>query len=129
MYDPDRLRSHPGVRSDLFQRSLGSALVTDFFGGVADVDVVESHLYHDLKASQGSKEIEPPVSNNARSNVNLSRPKAEAGPRLVPPRRNGAVHEMRAWTGLGMVGVLAGFVLFQSRFRTASSARDGRLID
>ena len=126
MYDPIRIRSHPGVRSDLFQRPVGSALVTDFFGGVADVDVIESHLYQDLEASWDKQEPEsPPRLNNVRSDVNASRPTERVGSRL-PPRRSGAVHEKRAWTGLGMVGLLVGFVLFQSRFRTGSSSRDSR---
>lgn len=125
MYDPERIRSHPGVRSDLFRRPTGSALVTDFFGGVADVDVVESHLYHDLQIRPGSKELEPPSSrsNNIRSDVNVGRPaKKGPGSRQLPIRRNGAVHETRAWAALGMVGVLAGFVLFQSMFRTRASS-------
>ncbi|CDO72027.1 hypothetical protein BN946_scf184943.g62 [Trametes cinnabarina] len=39
-YDPDKINSHPGVRSDLFPRSLRDALVTDFFGGVAQAEVL-----------------------------------------------------------------------------------------
>ncbi|KAI6040913.1 peptidase C13 family-domain-containing protein [Pisolithus marmoratus] len=38
-YDPVKIRSHPGVRSDLFQRPLESALVTDFFGGVSQAEI------------------------------------------------------------------------------------------
>ncbi|KAL7278312.1 hypothetical protein ACG7TL_008288 [Trametes sanguinea] len=39
-YDPEKINSHPGVRSDLFPRSLRDALVTDFFGGVAQAEVL-----------------------------------------------------------------------------------------
>ncbi|KAI9060779.1 hypothetical protein FKP32DRAFT_1613432 [Trametes sanguinea] len=39
-YDPVKINSHPGVRSDLFPRSLRDALVTDFFGGVAQAEVL-----------------------------------------------------------------------------------------
>ena len=35
----DKIHSNPGVRADLFQRSLQETLVTDFFGGVARVEV------------------------------------------------------------------------------------------
>lgn len=35
-----KIHSHPGVRSDLFQRKLGDALVTDFFGGVSQAEVL-----------------------------------------------------------------------------------------
>ena len=39
-YDPDKIHSQPGVRSDLFQRRLSDALVTDFFGGVSQAEVL-----------------------------------------------------------------------------------------
>ncbi|KAI8977725.1 peptidase C13 family-domain-containing protein [Trametes punicea] len=39
-YDPEKINSHPGVRADLFPRSLRDALVTDFFGGVAQAEVL-----------------------------------------------------------------------------------------
>ncbi|KAM5545531.1 hypothetical protein V8D89_000569 [Ganoderma adspersum] len=39
-YDPVKIRSHPGVRSDLFKRPLHDALVTDFFGGVSQAEVL-----------------------------------------------------------------------------------------
>jgi hypothetical protein len=38
-YDPVAIKSHPGVRADLFKRPLDGALITDFFGGVAQVEV------------------------------------------------------------------------------------------
>jgi phosphatidylinositol glycan class K len=34
------IRSHPGVRSDLFHRPLEQTLITDFFGGVAHAEVI-----------------------------------------------------------------------------------------
>ncbi|EPS94058.1 hypothetical protein FOMPIDRAFT_1170048 [Fomitopsis schrenkii] len=39
-FDPKKLDSHPGVRSDLFRRPLDKTLVTDFFGGVAQVEII-----------------------------------------------------------------------------------------
>nr|VWP01550.1 Exopolygalacturonase (ExoPG) (EC (Galacturan 1,4-alpha-galacturonidase) (Poly(1,4-alpha-D-galacturonide)galacturonohydrolase) [Ganoderma boninense] len=39
-YDPVKIRSHPGVRSDLFRRPLHDTLVTDFFGGVSQAEVL-----------------------------------------------------------------------------------------
>ncbi|KAJ6561268.1 peptidase C13 family-domain-containing protein, partial [Mycena sp. CBHHK59/15] len=38
-YDPEKIHSHPGVRTDLFPRGADRALITDFFGGVARVEV------------------------------------------------------------------------------------------
>ncbi|OJT02612.1 GPI-anchor transamidase [Trametes pubescens] len=39
-YDPVKINSHPGVREDLFPRSLRNTLVTDFFGGVVQAEVL-----------------------------------------------------------------------------------------
>jgi len=39
-YSYEAIKSHAGVRSDLFPRSLKETLVTDFFGGVAQVEPV-----------------------------------------------------------------------------------------
>ncbi|KAK0473713.1 peptidase C13 family-domain-containing protein, partial [Armillaria novae-zelandiae] len=38
-YDVKTILSHPGVRDDLFHRPLNEILITDFFGGVANVEV------------------------------------------------------------------------------------------
>lgn len=43
-FDPKKLDSHPGVRSDLFSRPLDNILVTDFFGGVAQAEIVPPTL-------------------------------------------------------------------------------------
>ncbi|KAJ3885663.1 peptidase C13 family-domain-containing protein [Lentinula edodes] len=66
-YDVPKIGSHPGVRSDLFDRPLGlrEALITDFFGGVVEVDVdgeSESvlQLFEDLECPPVFKEPTPP---------------------------------------------------------------------
>ncbi len=38
-YDPSRIESDPGVRTDLFPWPLTDVKITDFFGGVAQVDL------------------------------------------------------------------------------------------
>lgn len=38
-FDPALIHSNPGVRTDLFPHPLDQVLLTDFFGGVASVDV------------------------------------------------------------------------------------------
>ncbi|KAF8137535.1 peptidase C13 family-domain-containing protein [Boletus edulis] len=38
-YDPAVIRSHAGVRSDLFRRPLDKTRITDFFGGVAQAEI------------------------------------------------------------------------------------------
>lgn len=39
IYDPAKISSHPGVRTDLFRRPIDRALITDFFGGVSRAEV------------------------------------------------------------------------------------------
>jgi hypothetical protein len=39
IYDYERIKSHAGVRTDLFRRAPRETLITDFFGSVAHVDV------------------------------------------------------------------------------------------
>ncbi|KAG8831050.1 hypothetical protein FRC17_003783 [Serendipita sp. 399] len=41
-YDFNRMRSHAGVRTDLFKRDPSKVLLTEFFGGIAQADVVTS---------------------------------------------------------------------------------------
>ncbi|KAJ3810246.1 peptidase C13 family-domain-containing protein [Lentinula lateritia] len=67
-YDVPKIGSHPGVRSDLFDRPLGlrEALITDFFGGVVEVDVDgegESvlQLFEDSECPPVFKEPTPPI--------------------------------------------------------------------
>ena len=122
MYDPVRIRSHPGVRSDLFQRPVSSALVTDFFGGVAGVEVVDSDPFAGSSPPQDSGESVPrPVDvEKTRSASTLSTTNRGSIPRRRPARneksQNGGA--WRAWAGLGLVGALAGFAVFQGTPRT-----------
>ncbi|KAG8867905.1 glycosylphosphatidylinositol anchor biosynthesis [Serendipita sp. 405] len=39
-YDFNRMRSHAGVRTDLFKRDPSKVLLTEFFGGIAQADIV-----------------------------------------------------------------------------------------
>lgn len=41
-YDPSAIHSTPGVRTDLYHRQLDSVRITDFFGGVAQVELTHT---------------------------------------------------------------------------------------
>jgi phosphatidylinositol glycan class K len=41
-YDPVKIASHPGIRSDLFNRPLDKVKVTDFFGNVQNVELTKN---------------------------------------------------------------------------------------
>jgi hypothetical protein len=72
-FDPVKIKSHPGVRSDLFNRPLSQTLLTDFFGGVSQIEVDEeasqssgqddeqyAALLEDLSPSSASSSSFPP---------------------------------------------------------------------
>ncbi|ODV89553.1 hypothetical protein CANCADRAFT_140678 [Tortispora caseinolytica NRRL Y-17796] len=41
-YDSEEIASHPGIRTDLYQRDLSDVLITDFFGNVQEVEIDSS---------------------------------------------------------------------------------------
>jgi len=58
-YDPIPIKSNPGIRSDLFQRSPSKALLTDFFGGVAQAEPIspaEVEASHKIATVRSKKE-------------------------------------------------------------------------
>jgi len=60
-YDPIPIRSNPGIRSDLFQRSPSKTLLTDFFGGVAQVEPIspaEVEASHKIAALRSKRAME-----------------------------------------------------------------------
>lgn len=102
-YEPEKMRSTPGVRSDLFSRPLDKALLTDFFGGVSQVEVVgeeaiESHM------------MSTPAENLPRSSPGENKPK-NMKPFAVklkePPSESDGVFSatIRAWAGAALIGL------------------------
>lgn len=67
-YSFEKIRSHAGVRSDLFPRSLRHALVTDFFGGVSQAEVISPVQTHNFTRQASDR---PQASWPAVSNANL----------------------------------------------------------
>ncbi|KAL1662610.1 peptidase C13 family-domain-containing protein [Schizophyllum commune] len=113
-YDVEKIRSHPGVRSDLFKRPVESALITDFFGGVAQVEVMQNvaDVAADIALTDDALAQEKVVSQLTRA------PRIDA----VVPRNmsieqhaevsswGGTWRTCRSWVGLGLVGGLVGWV-------------------
>ena len=105
------MRSTPGVRSDLFSRPLNKALLTDFFGGVSQAEVmaeedIESHVMSSItekapRPSAGEKETKA-LTPSAVKMVALQEPlsKGDGIPSATA----------RAWTGAGLVGLLVAWV-------------------
>ncbi|KAF8903900.1 peptidase C13 family-domain-containing protein [Gymnopilus junonius] len=110
--DFSKINSHPGVRSDLFNRPLDKTLITDFFGGVAQVEIVPplDHIspIHDSEIAtaddvQEALHVDQPVRSPAVSNTKLEKQPFFS---LALPAWNTA----RAWVSVGIVGILVGWV-------------------
>ena len=76
------MHSNAGVRSDLFHRPLDETLVTEFFGGVSQVELSDS------LPSLSSKEAVEATASVAGGSVRRRRRKAEEGERMKEERGN-----------------------------------------
>ncbi|KAG6908428.1 hypothetical protein DXG01_004653 [Tephrocybe rancida] len=105
-YDVGKINSHPGVRSDLFKRPLDQALITDFFGGVAQVEVTP--------LSQPHSQAEPHSSATKHKEPRTPQVPVLGSMRTVPPNVKTEAdiwQKMRAWGSLAGIGVLVGWVI------------------
>ncbi|KAI5996167.1 peptidase C13 family-domain-containing protein [Pisolithus albus] len=119
-YDPVKIRSHPGVRSDLFQRPLKSALITDFFGGVSQAEIfpviedADTTMQHFTRVSSPDHVVPPdPVSPHAHHGHDFDKANASA----LMPQEDAVVFgvrwkDIRKWTSIVIVGILVGWVSF-----------------
>ncbi|KAI6127563.1 peptidase C13 family-domain-containing protein [Pisolithus thermaeus] len=118
-YDPVKIRSHPGVRSDLFQRPLESALITDFFGGVSQAEIfpviedADVTVQHTTRVSSPDRVVSDPVSPQVNHNQGFDKTNTTA---LVTQKdaitSNARWKEIRKWTSVAIVGFLVGWVSF-----------------
>ncbi|KAH6890189.1 glycosylphosphatidylinositol anchor biosynthesis protein [Coprinopsis sp. MPI-PUGE-AT-0042] len=150
-FDPVKIKSHPGVRSDLFNRPLSQTLLTDFFGGVSQIEVVDDDassaspssseddeqyeaLLQDLTTLPTSKQGDcdepcseettyhsPPLGYDEEAIEKLDALRA-AHEQKVKEREEEARKEakwdetkrgLRLWGGVGVVGMLVGFVMWR----------------
>ncbi|KAK2464518.1 hypothetical protein APHAL10511_003497 [Amanita phalloides] len=115
-YDVNKIGSHPGVREDLFKRSLDQTLITDFFGGVAQAEVVseeEVGLLPDpfpIVNIDGESEVTPRRQYNASTSV--SRTVLQA-PLPGPCPNKG--RDARAWASLSLIALLIGWASWRDR--------------
>ncbi|KAF8196655.1 peptidase C13 family-domain-containing protein [Mycena galopus ATCC 62051] len=111
-YDPAKIHSDPGVRSDLFPRPLDEVRITDFFGGVAQVEVGDgagaAPIPHSNPTGASAAWAEAPkvkVATEARGTENST-----TG--TIAERKAGKARwrDARAWGGLLLLGALVGWV-------------------
>ncbi|KAJ7716094.1 phosphatidylinositol glycan anchor biosynthesis, class K, isoform CRA_c, partial [Mycena metata] len=109
-YDPAKIHSDPGVRADLFGRPLNEVRITDFFGGVAQVEVGNGGD-GEARASPSGTSDGPTKGENspAAAAVNVS----QAQGKVAPPSKPAEWRITRAWGGVLLLGVLVGWVGFK----------------
>ncbi|KAJ7122992.1 hypothetical protein C8R44DRAFT_876182 [Mycena epipterygia] len=96
-YDPTKIHSDPGVRADLF--ALDSVRLTDFFGGVVEVEVGSTRQQQewDEDLAVAEEESRPRVAKEASARKGVREPTKESDGRR------------RAWGGLVLLGALVGW--------------------
>lgn len=107
-YDPEIIRSHPGVRSDMFHRPLERTLITDFFGGVAHAEVMDAGPMHGL--------FSPLVSTIAQDDsiIKDDHNLVEVLPNRIERTEDYRLRLLRAWGSVGIMGLLVTWVILNS---------------
>lgn len=99
-YSFDRIKSNPGIRTDLFPFDLDSTLLTDFFGGVAQVEVddePEPSLFEEL-SSPSNDNGSLPLAGKSRAREGLAMGMVRKAEREEKKGRLGK-EEGRRWVG------------------------------
>lgn len=109
-YDPAKIHSDPGVRADLFGRPLNEVRITDFFGGVSQVEVGNGGD-GEARASPSGTTEEENSSSEERPAVAVNASQAQQ--KVAPPSRPAKWRMTRAWGGVLLLGVLVGWVGFK----------------
>jgi len=108
-YDPEIIRSHPGVRSDLFHRPLERTLITDFFGGVAHAEVMDSDPKH------GSFLPLVPTFAQVDSITKDEHNLVEVLPNRIEWTGDYRMRLLRAWGSVGIMGLLVVWVILNTK--------------
>jgi len=112
-YDPEAIRSHPGVRSDLFHRPLEQTLITDFFGGVAHAEVMDTNPTR----TPSSPAVQPLAQVDLISEDEHGPVEVFLTP--IDGTEDLRVRLLRAWGSVGILGLLvARAILNTKRYRT-----------
>ncbi|KAH9042664.1 peptidase C13 family-domain-containing protein [Lactarius pseudohatsudake] len=111
-YDPVAIRSHPGVRSDLFHRPLEQTLITDFFGGVAHAEVITDRPTERYPHTQDSSDTAiDPMEKDSRPVHEL----AEVLKTFSDGTGNPVTRLLRAWGSVSIIGLLIARAIFKTK--------------
>jgi GPI-anchor transamidase subunit K len=115
-YDPEIIRSHPGVRLDLFHRPLERTLITDFFGGVAHAQVMTTDLM------EGYDRVASSPLNSPFVEIDLMDGGPKDGHELIevlPAPADGTgdslTRLLRAWGSVGILGLLVTWATLKTK--------------
>ncbi|KAG6848835.1 glycosylphosphatidylinositol anchor biosynthesis [Arthromyces matolae] len=103
-YDVTKINSHPGVRSDLFNRPLEKTLITDFFGGVSQVEVSPP------PSEQPAQPPSQPPSVQIKEEQGRTHLRAETNRVTLENVKEKLGQNVRSWGALAIVGLLIGWV-------------------
>ncbi|KAA1472383.1 hypothetical protein DENSPDRAFT_838635 [Dentipellis sp. KUC8613] len=114
-FNPATIRSHPGIRSDLFPRSLDRAFITDFFGGVAHAEVVDPLTIASETAplhpsASDTVSVGPGIERSSRGNEGIDTVKIELTSEMGDGKLFGTRRSARAWASFGLMALLVGWV-------------------
>ncbi|KAI0266554.1 peptidase C13 family-domain-containing protein [Gloeopeniophorella convolvens] len=116
-YDAEIIRSHAGVRSDLFHRPLERTLLTDFFGGVAHAEVISTgpaendtvSLYRSLETSGFDRQ------DLVSDTGSILLEELNDVPSVATEGTDAFLRLLRAWGSVGIIGSLVTWVVFNSK--------------
>lgn len=100
-YDVKAIGSHPGVRSDLFNRPLNETRITDFFGGVTHVEMSDDHTHSRRPVTE---DMQPEAEILAHP-----QPTIPSAMHTTTEKVAGWYHatkSLRAWGSIGLLGFL-----------------------
>jgi len=107
-YDPDVIRSHPGVRYDLFHRPLEQTLITDFFGGVAHAEVMDTDPLRDpFPLVPTFAQVDSTIKDEHSLTEVLSNPIDGTGDHRI--------RLLRAWGSVGIIWLLVAWAILRTK--------------
>lgn len=121
--DPAKINSHFGVRTDLFQRPLSKTRITDFFGGVAQAEIISttnirtssSAADEAVKENLEKSELHDVEEQRNQSVVRQGQPNPPVGIRTSLFEAWSTRHKtLRTWGSVVLLGSLVGWVSSRS---------------
>ena len=104
------IRSHPGVRSDLFHRPLEQTLITDFFGGVAHAEVITDRPTEHYPRIPDSSVAETDSMGTQLVHELAEDLQTDTDGTGIPVNRL-----LRAWVSVGIIGILVARATFKTK--------------